>query len=111
MNQEFDLDEFEELLRSQTDKHRMYPDDAVWRNINNRLHGKRRWPALTFSAILTVAVLTAGFIFLHPKKDFFNQSDFLVDNNNAAKSQIIVAEKHSSKHRNIIGGLKPADEK
>lgn len=110
MNQEFDLDEFEQLLKNQTDKHRMYPDDAVWRNINNSLHSKSRWPALTFSAILTVAVLTAGFIFLHPKKDLFNHQDPLVDNYNVQKIDNIAPVKHHTKS-NVSRGLKPMDDK
>lgn len=110
MNQKFDLDEFEQLLKNQTDKHRMYPDDAVWRNINNSLHGKSHWHALTFSAILTVAVLTAGFIFLHPKKDLFNHQDFLTDNNNVSRVGNVALAKHHA-NVNFVSGLKPVDEK
>lgn len=114
MNQEFDLDDFEELLKNHTEKHRIYPSDAVWRNINNGLHGKRRWPALTFSAILIGAVLTAGFIFLHPNKNLFDHPEFLVINNNVNKNKIIVANRQNNKtNKNLLAvrALKPADEK
>jgi len=70
MKDEINIDEFEEFLKTQADKHRMYPDDQVWRNINQQLHGNSRWPALTFAAFLTGAVLIAGLIFLHPNKEF-----------------------------------------
>ena len=71
MKDEMNIENFEQFLKNQTDKHRMYPGDQVWRNINKQLHGNSRWPALTFAAILTGALLTAGLIFLHPDKDLF----------------------------------------
>lgn len=114
MNEEFDLDDFEKLLQNQTDKHRIYPSDAVWRNINNSLHGERRWPALTFSAILIGAILTAGFIFLHPNKNLFNHPEFIVENNNANKNKIIAIAAISPNVKNKLTGaraLQPADEK
>lgn len=72
MNEELNTDEFESWLKNQADKHRMYPSDQLWRNINQQLHGNRRWPALTFGAILTGALVTAALIFLRPDKDLFN---------------------------------------
>src|ERR1700712_4833205 len=113
MDQDFDLDDFENLLKNQTEKHRMYPSDAVWRNINSNLHGKRRWPALTFSAILIGAILTAGFIFLHPNKNLFDHPEFVGDNYNGNKTKIIVASNqnnHSSKKLTGVNALKAADE-
>jgi len=74
MNDEINIDDFEQFLKTQADKHRMYPDDQVWRNINQQLHGNSRWPALTFAAILTGALVTAGLIFLHPNKTLFDLS-------------------------------------
>ncbi len=71
MIDENNIDDFEQFLRNQADKHRMYPSDQIWRNINQQLHGKSRWPALTFAAILTGTLLTAGLIFLHPEKNLF----------------------------------------
>jgi hypothetical protein len=110
MNEEFDLDDFENLLRNQTEKHRIYPNDAVWRNINNNLHGNRRWPALTFSAIVIGAILTAGFILLHPNKNLFDHPGFIVENNNVNKNKIIVVSKQNNKLA-PAGVLKPTDEK
>ncbi len=72
MKEEFSTNEFESWLKNQADKHRMYPNDQLWRNINQQLHGNRRWPALTFGAILTGALVTASLIFLRPDKDLFN---------------------------------------
>jgi len=74
MKDEMNIDDFEQFLRIQADKNRMYPDDQIWRNINQHLHGNNRWPALTFGAILTGALLTASLIFLHPDKDLFKLS-------------------------------------
>lgn len=72
MNEELNTDDFEAWLKKGADKHRMYPSDQLWRNINQQLHGNRRWPALTFGAILTGALVTAALIFLRPDKDLFN---------------------------------------
>ena len=68
MKKNFNLDELEEFLSDSADQHRMYPSDKVWRNINKELHGNKSWPALTFGAILTGAVITAGLILVHPDK-------------------------------------------
>ncbi|CAN5679612.1 hypothetical protein BH10BAC3_BH10BAC3_02730 [soil metagenome] len=71
MKNNFNLDEFENFLSDSTEEHRMYPSDKVWRNIDQELHGSKRWPALTFGAILTGAIITAGLILIHPDKNLF----------------------------------------
>ncbi len=50
----------------------MYPEDRVWRNIQQSLHGKDRWPALTFAAFLTGAFITVLLFLTHPDKGLFN---------------------------------------
>jgi hypothetical protein len=85
MNEELNTDEFESWLKNQADKHRMYPSDQLWRNINQQLHGNRRWPALTFGAILTGALVTASLIFLRPDKDLFNLPITVADNSVSVK--------------------------
>ena len=65
------MDELESFIAESADEVRMYPSDRVWLNIDKRLRGERKWPALTFGAILTGAILLAGLIFLQPDKDLF----------------------------------------
>nr|MCU0375940.1 hypothetical protein [Chitinophagaceae bacterium] len=69
MKHSFDLDDLESFLSEEVEQVRMYPDDRVWRNIQSSLHGKDRWPALTFGSILTGSVIVAIFLFIHPNKD------------------------------------------
>jgi hypothetical protein len=72
MNHPFDLDNFESFLSEQADQHRMYASDSVWRRIQESLHGKDRWPALTFGAILTTAVIAVVLTFTYPQKRLYN---------------------------------------
>lgn len=77
MNHPFDLDNFESFLSEQADQHRMYASDGVWRKIQDRLHGKDRWPALTFGAILTTSVIAVVLTFTYPQKRLYNSpADF-----------------------------------
>lgn len=77
MNDEMNIhDEFEDWLKQSADKHKMYPSDKLWRNINEQLHEQPNWPALTFGAILTLALITATLIFLHPNKDLFSVPNY-----------------------------------
>ncbi len=64
-------DDFEAFLSESADAHRMYPSDKVWRKIDRELHGDKHWPALTFTAILTGALILAGLVLLKPEKDLF----------------------------------------
>ncbi len=111
MIDENNIDEFEQFLRNQADKHRMYPSDQIWRNINQQLHGNSRWPALTFAAILTGALLTAGLIFLHPQKDLFKTPTVAVSEK--ATTNIIAITQKSVKNKATVDitTLKPVDEK
>jgi hypothetical protein len=45
MENNFYTDNFEQLLREKTENYKMYPSDAVWKNIHHRLHNnnKQRW--------------------------------------------------------------------
>lgn len=111
MIDENNIDDFEQFLRNQADKHRMYPSDQIWRNINQQLHGNSRWPALTFAAILTGALLTAGLIFLHPEKDLFKTPTVAVTE--ASTSNTIATGKKNVPTPAIVDitSLKPVDEK
>jgi hypothetical protein len=72
MKNDFNLDELEEFLQDSAEQHRMYPSDKVWRNIDKELHGNRKWPALSFGAILTGSIITAGLILIHPDKSLLS---------------------------------------
>ena len=74
MKNNFNLDELEEFLSESAEQHRLYPSDKVWRNINTELHGNKKWPALTFAALLTGAVITAGLILIHPDKSLLTSN-------------------------------------
>lgn len=71
MKKRYHLDELESFIAESADEVRMYPSDRVWLHIDKRLRGERKWPALTFGAILTGALLLASLIFLQPDKDLF----------------------------------------
>lgn len=72
MNNNYNLDDLENFLSDSAEQHRMYPSDRVWRNIDQELHGNKSWPALTFGAVLTGAIITAGLILIHPDKNLFS---------------------------------------
>lgn len=61
MEKNFYTDDFEQLLRERTENYKMYPSDAVWKNIHHRLHDnkKRRWAFL-----LLLITLSAGMGYL-----------------------------------------------
>ena len=63
MKKKLYMDELESFIAESADGVRMYPSDRVWLNIDKRLRGERKWPALTFGAVLTGAILLAGLIF------------------------------------------------
>jgi hypothetical protein len=67
MESRFDDNEFEQFLQEQTNQHRMYPSDKVWRNIHAKLHGHKSWPALTVLGLLIVCALTIStLLYNHP---------------------------------------------
>ncbi len=71
MKKDFNLDDFESFLSDSVEEHRMYPSDRVWRNIDNELHEKKRWPALTFFSILFGSIITVGIVLIQPNKNLF----------------------------------------
>lgn len=68
MKHSFDLENFESFLSEQADRHRMYANDRVWRNILKSIHGNDRWPALTFASILTLAFMAVVLTISYPNK-------------------------------------------
>lgn len=104
MNEELNIDDFENWLKSQADKHRMYPSDKLWRNIRQEIHEHERWPALTFGAVLTGALVTAALIFLHPTKAIF---DFPAKPVTVEIAQSNTISAHQQKVTAAIKKLKP----
>jgi len=66
MDNRFYDNELERYLTEQTDQHRMYPSDQVWRNIQSEIHGYKRWPALTFISIFVISSLVISTVLLKP---------------------------------------------
>ncbi|MDB5192939.1 MAG: hypothetical protein JWQ96_2502 [Segetibacter sp.] len=73
-------DEFEEFLQDQTNNHRMYPSDGIWRNINTVLHGHSKWPALPIAAFILLITTVGVSIYFLPKRNIFT-----IEPNAAAK--------------------------
>jgi len=112
MIDENNIEDFEQFLKNQADKHRMYPSDQIWRNINQQLHGNSRWPALTFAAILTGALVTAGLVFLHPDKDLFKLIPAIATAESNIDNGIAINKPNPATPATInITRLKPVDEK
>lgn len=71
MEDKFNQGEFEEFLQDQVRNHRMYPGDAVWREIDKNLHGEKRWPALTIAAAMLVSATVLICVYFTPKTNIF----------------------------------------
>ena len=64
MVNDFYDNDLEKFLQEQTAKHKMFPSDKIWRNIDKQLHGKKQWPGLTVMTLFIVAAITVTTIFL-----------------------------------------------
>lgn len=71
MEDNFDQNEFEEFLKEQVRNYRMYPTDTVWRDINKKLHGDKKWPALTIAAFTLLSATIAICVYFTPQPDIF----------------------------------------
>lgn len=60
MEQNHYNDEFEKMLRENTEDFRMYPSKKVWHSIYNDLHPDRKWPSLAVCLVLLTAILHVG---------------------------------------------------
>ncbi len=66
MRNPMDIDDFESFLQDEVNQHRMYPSDHVWRNIQQDLHGYKKWPALTVITLFVISALVAGTLLIKP---------------------------------------------
>lgn len=60
-------DDFESYLEHEVNQHRMYPSDHVWRNIQQDLHGYKKWPALTVITLFVISALVVGTVLIKPQ--------------------------------------------
>lgn len=71
-NSFYDNDDLNQFLQQETDKHKLFPSDKIWRNIHQELHGKKSWPALTVIAFMIIVALTIStIIYDHPVNTSF----------------------------------------
>jgi hypothetical protein len=54
-------DNFERLLREQTERFTMPPTKKVWHSVYNDLHPARKWPSIVISLVLVVSILLLGY--------------------------------------------------
>src|SRR3954452_12983832 len=71
MEDNFNQNDFEEFLQDQVRNHRMYPSDAIWREIDKKLHGEKRWPALTIAASMLFTATVLLCIYFTPQPNIF----------------------------------------
>jgi hypothetical protein len=71
MEDNFNQNDFEEFLQDQVRNHRMYPSDAVWREIDKKLHGEKRWPALTIAASMLFTATVLLCVYFTPQPNIF----------------------------------------
>ncbi len=62
MDNNYYIDEFEQLLKEKADQFRMYPSKRVWHSIYNNMHPSRRWPSAAMSMFLIIALLFVGYL-------------------------------------------------
>ena len=61
MEHKFYTDNFERLLKEQSDEFRMYPSKRVWHSIYNDLHPDRKWPSIAVSLVLVTTLFLIGY--------------------------------------------------
>ncbi len=72
MEERFYDNELNNFLQKETDNHKMFPSDKVWRSIHQELHGKKSWPALTVIALMVIVALTIStIVYDHPAQTNF----------------------------------------
>jgi hypothetical protein len=62
MDWNFNIDDFERLLKEKSDEFRMYPSKRVWHSIYNNFHPSRKWPSVVMSVTLIASLLLTGYL-------------------------------------------------
>ncbi len=68
MRSPLNIEDFDNYLEEEVNQHRMYPSDHVWRNIQQELHGYKKWPALTVITLFVISSLVVGTLLMKPHK-------------------------------------------
>lgn len=73
MRKQFYNREFNEFLQTETEKHKIFPSNKVWQNIQQELHGTQKWPALAVMTVLLISALTLSTVlYNHSSKTTYN---------------------------------------
>ena len=62
MDRNFDIDDFEELLKERSDEFKMYPAKRVWYSIYNNIHPGKKWPSVATCVTLIAILLLVGYL-------------------------------------------------
>lgn len=106
MEDNFNQNDFEEFLKEQVKNHRMYPTDAVWRDINKKLHGDKKWPALTIAAFALLSATIAISVYFTPKPDIFA----INPSNNELKNSTLLDSHHNISLNKLTTSSSPGKE-
>lgn len=107
MEDNFTENNFEEFLKEQVKNHRMYPNDSVWRDIYKKLHGDKRWPALTIAALTILSATIAVSVYFTPKPDIFTTNPA----NKELKNSTFLNSHHDIGLNNVTPVTPPRKEK
>lgn len=58
----FNIDNFEKLLKERSDEFKMYPTKRVWYSIYNNIHPGKKWPSIATCITLISILLLIGFL-------------------------------------------------
>lgn len=62
MDRNFDIDDFEQLLKERSDEFKMYPAKRVWYSIYNNIHPGKKWPSVAMCVTLIAILLSVGYL-------------------------------------------------
>ena len=91
MDRQFDIDNFERLLKERSEEFRMYPTKRVWHSIYNNIHPGKKWPSIATCIVLISILLLIGFLNTNESisaasnttnKNFTTTTALAVQNNN-----------------------------
>lgn len=118
MNEQFNDNDFKDFLQTETNQHKLFPSDKVWRNIQQEIHGQKKWPALTVISILIIVALTVStLIYDHPTKNNFQTIAIAELTKNEPHTQVVKTAvsifkqktKESFKAKNGLSPIEAAD--
>ena len=91
MSNNFNIDDFERLIKDRSDEFKMYPSKKVWYSIYNNIHPGKKWPSIATCISLISTLLLIGFLNTNSDNKTFeissNQS--LLTNKDIAPSTLL----------------------